>query len=97
MSVVQIHEGTSQELACYLAQHPERKFQLVEFGEEEIASKSPVLDEKAKATLAMLEEWIAEGLSADEATRLEADREVEEFKCNMNANRLATGERLLFP
>lgn len=94
-----IHEGTPRELASYLAQHPDRRFRLIELAEEEPASEpsSPALEEKAKAALALLDAWIAEGKAADEKARREADREVEEFKRNMNANRAATGERPVYP
>ena len=57
---------------------------------------SAYLDDKAKVAIAMLDSWIAEGQAADEATRLEAERELEDFKRNMNANRVATGERLVY-
>ncbi len=96
-----IYEGTPQELAPYLAQHPDRRYRLIELGEENSTSSqernSPLLDDKSRAALALLDAWIAEGESADEQTRLEADREVEEFKRNMNANRATLGERLVYP
>lgn len=56
-----------------------------------------VLSVKSKAAIAFLDARIAEGLAADEQTRREADKEVEEFKRNMYANRLATGERIVYP
>lgn len=90
-----IHEGTPQELAPYLAQHPDRKFRLIELAEGEGQSvpepSTPVLDEKAKAAIVLLDAWIAEGKAANEKNRLEADQEVEEFQRNLNANRAATG------
>ncbi len=94
-----VYEGTPQELAPYLAQHPDRRFRLTELADEESTQEptGPVLDEKAKAAIALLDAWIAEGKAADEQTRLEADREVEEFKRNMNANRAITGERPVYP
>lgn len=95
-----IREGTPQELAPYLAQYPDRRFRLIEVDktEQETQGQSaPVLDDKARAALALLDSWIAEGKAADEMTRREAAAEVEEFKRNMNANRAATGERLLYP
>ena len=94
-------EGTAEELAPYLAQHPDSRYRLIELieGEEPAGSEpaSPALDDKAKAALALLDSWIAEGKAADETTRREADREVEDFKRNMNANRAATGERPVYP
>jgi hypothetical protein len=95
------HEGTPRELASYLAKHPDRRFRLVELNEENERptreGPAPVLDEKAEAALDLLDGWIAEGRAADEKTRLEADRELGEFKRNMNANRAATGERPVYP
>jgi hypothetical protein len=92
-----IHEGTPQELAPYLVQHLDRRFRLIELteGEEEAAPEqsASVLDEKAKAAIALLDVWIAEGKAADAEIRQEADLEVEEFKRSMNANRAATSER----
>lgn len=96
-----IYEGTPQELAPYLAERPDRRFRLIELteGEEDTIQEQPasILDEKAKAAIALLDAWIAEGKAADAATRQEAERELEEFKRNMNANRAATGERLVYP
>ncbi|MBR8832973.1 MAG: hypothetical protein DSM106950_02735 [Stigonema ocellatum SAG 48.90 = DSM 106950] len=96
-----IHEGTPGELAPYLAQRPNGRFRLIELaeGEEELAPSQPIpaLDEKAKAAIALLDTWIAEGKAADEKTQKEADQQVEEFKRNMNANRAATGERPVYP
>jgi hypothetical protein len=92
-----IHAETPQELAAYLVQHPDRRFRLIELteGAEEAAPEPSVsvLDEKAKAAIALLDAWIAEGKAADARTRQEANREVEEFKRSMNANRAATSER----
>lgn len=95
-----IYEGTPQELVPYLAQRQKGRFRLIELEEDEGPAQeqpNPVLDDKAKAPLALLASWIAEGKAADEKTRLEADREVEEFKRNMNANRAATGESPVYP
>ena len=61
------------------------------------SESAPALDAKAKAALALLDSWIAEGEAADEQTRQEATQEVEEFKRNMNANRATTEERLIYP
>ena len=58
---------------------------------------TPALDDKARAAIAFLDARIAEGIAADADTRRQADEEVEEFKRNMNANRAATGERLVYP
>ena len=100
MEQTNIHEGTPQELAPYLAQYPDRRFRLIEVGEDEAKVSTPsvfALDDKALAALSLLDSWIAEGKAADETAKLEAVEEVEEFKRNMNANRAATDERLIYP
>ena len=58
---------------------------------------APVIDAQSAAAIALLDSWIAEGVAANPDTRREAERELEEFKRNMNANRAATGERLVYP
>ncbi len=55
------------------------------------------LDAEKAAAIALLDAWIAEGAGADEETRRQAEQELDEFKRNMNANRAATGERLVYP
>ena len=65
--------------------------------QEQAAAPAPVLDEKAKAAIALLDSWIAEGMNADPETKRQAEEELAEFKRNMNANRAATGERLVYP
>lgn len=47
---------------------------------------------KAARLLAMLKQW-----EAEDAANPDAEREWEELKAALNANRRATGERLLFP
>ncbi len=49
------------------------------------------------ATLELLAAWKAQDATADPDKIREADEEVAEFKKAMNANRAATGARLLFP
>ena len=61
------------------------------------AQTKPVLSAKSLAAIAFLEARIAEGLAADPETKRQAEEELEEFKRNMNANRAATGERLVYP
>lgn len=65
--------------------------------EERLPEEPAPLDAKTAAAIAQLDQWIAEGLAADPETRRQADQEVEELKRNLNANRAATGERLVFP
>ena len=56
----------------------------------------PAISEKNAAAIAMLDRWIAEDATDDPEEIRKADEEVAEFKRNMNANRAATGERLVF-
>ena len=49
------------------------------------------------ATLELLAAWGAQDATTDPEKLREADKEVGEFKKAMNANRAATGARLLFP
>jgi hypothetical protein len=48
-------------------------------------------------TLELLAAWKAQDATTDPEKLREADKEVAEFKKAMNANRAATGARLLFP
>lgn len=54
-------------------------------------------DPKTAAAIAFLDARIAEGQAADADTKRQAEEELEEFKRNMNANRAAMGERLVYP
>ena len=49
------------------------------------------------ATLELLASWKAEDATTDPEKLREADEEIAQFKEAMNANRAATGARLLFP
>jgi hypothetical protein len=49
------------------------------------------------ATLELLASWKAVDATTDPEKLLEADEEIAQFKKAMNANRAATGARLLFP
>lgn len=52
---------------------------------------------RGEALARLMEQWIEED-ATDDPEELEArDREWEELKANLNANRAATGERALFP
>ena len=48
-------------------------------------------------TLALLEAWAREDATDDPETLRAARKELDEFKRAMNANRTATGERILYP
>jgi len=47
--------------------------------------------------VALMQAWTAEDATEDPAELAARDREWEELKANLNANRAATGERQLFP
>ena len=61
------------------------------------APATPQIDAKNAAAIALLNRWIAEDATDDPEEIRKAEEEVEEFKRNMNANRAATRERLVFP
>ena len=96
-----IHEGTPQELAPYLAQRPTGRFRLIELEAEEATSvieqAKPVLGAKNAAAIAYFERRLKEEATDDPEELRNAEEELAEFKRNMNANREATGERLVFP
>lgn len=49
------------------------------------------------AAIALLTSWLAEEATDDPEQIRRAEEELVEFKHNLNGNRAATGERLLFP
>ena len=49
------------------------------------------------ASIALLESWLAEDATDDPEEIRQAEQELLEFKRNMNANRRAAGERILYP
>jgi hypothetical protein len=57
----------------------------------------PSLGSVDTATLELLAAWRIQDATTDPEELREADEEVAEFKRAMNANRAATGARLLFP
>ncbi len=57
----------------------------------------PEIDAKNAAAIAMLQSWIDEDATDDPEAIRQAEEELEELKRNLNANRAATGERLVFP
>ena len=102
MAQQQIHEGTPQELAPYLAQRPHRRFRLIELeAEDELTSApdeaKPVIDAKNAAAIAYLDRRLKEEATDDPEEIRKSEEEYEELKRNLNANRAATGERLVFP
>ena len=59
-------------------------------------ASTPIDDENAKA-IALLESWLSAEATDDPSAIRQSEEDLAEFKRNMNANRLATGERLVFP
>ena len=67
---------------------------LIEIGLPEASSRTVSTSPPAKSrTAQLLEQWRAEDATDDPALLEAAERELEEFKANLNANRAATGER----
>ena len=103
MASQHIHEGTPRELAPYLAQHPDRRFRLIDLAleDEEAAAGTdkarPVIDAENAAAIALLEFWLQEDATDDPEEIRKSEEEYNELKSNLNANRAATGERLIFP
>ena len=52
---------------------------------------------KNAAAIALLQSWLQTEPTDDPEEIRQAEEELAEFKRNMNANRAATGERLVFP
>ena len=50
-----------------------------------------------QAAIDLLQSWLQDDAPSDPDQVLAAERELQEFKHSMNANRIATGERLLYP
>lgn len=55
------------------------------------------IDAENAAAIALLDSWLVQDSTDDPEELREAEEEFEELKRNMNANRFATGERLVFP
>ena len=62
-----------------------------------LENAAPVLTEKQKAALALLEEWRAEYEAADEEDLAAREIALQEFAANMNANRALEGRAPVFP
>jgi hypothetical protein len=97
-----IHEGTPRELAPYLAEHPMARFRLIELEENQEPQTGPndtmpVIDAENAAAIALLKAWREQDATDDPEEVRKAEEELAEFKRNMNANRAATGERLVYP
>ena len=56
---------------------------------------APVVDAENAAAIAMFNQWIADEATDDPEEIRKADEEVAELRRNLNANRAATGERLV--
>lgn len=58
---------------------------------------APVPDAENLAAIALLRSWLEEDATDDPEEIRKAEQELEEFRHNMNANRAAAGERLVYP
>ena len=54
-------------------------------------------DARNAASISLLQSWLVEDATDDSNEICRAEEELAEFKHNMNANRAATGERLVYP
>ena len=57
----------------------------------------PALDARQMAAIALLNSYLETEATDDPEELRQAEEELAEFKRNMNANREATGERLVYP
>jgi len=60
-------------------------------------NETPQISARNAAAMAMLMRWRAEDATDDPEEIRIAEEELAEFRRNMNANRAATGERLVYP
>ena len=58
---------------------------------------NPPIDAENAAAIALLDFWLQQDATDDPEEIRKADEEFEELRRNLNANRAATGERLVFP
>ena len=56
-----------------------------------------MISEKNAKAIALLQSWQDQDATDDPAEFLAAEEELADFKRSMNENRLATGERLVYP
>jgi|SRR5579871_226730 len=62
-----------------------------------VPQEAPTIDAESAAALALLNFYLETEATDDPEEIRKAEQELEEFKRNMNANRAATGERLVYP
>jgi len=65
--------------------------------DEGLAKPAVEINDKSKAAIALLQSWMEEDATDDPEEIRQAEEELEELKRDLNANRAATGERLVFP
>jgi hypothetical protein len=58
---------------------------------------APALTAEQEAAIALLTSYLEAKATDDLEEIRQAEQQLEEFKRNMNANRAATGERLVYP
>ncbi len=99
---MQIHEGTTQELTSILAHSPQGRFRLIEIEEDQetaalSAEVTPAIDAENAAAIALLKSWREQDWTEDPDELRKAEEELGEFKRALNATRLSSGERPIFP
>jgi hypothetical protein len=106
MALPHIYEGTATELAPLLARNPNQRFRLIELASENGETTSelfhadasvPTIDAENAAAIALLRSWREQDATDDPEEIRKAEKELEEFKQNINANREVTGERRVYP
>ncbi len=100
MAHQQIFEGTPAQLAGLLGNLSSgKRYRLVEVEEsaEPLPKEQPAIDTENAAAIALLKLWKEQDATDDPEEIRKAEEELAEFKRNMNANREATDERLVYP
>ncbi len=97
-----IYEGTAQELAPRLSQLAKGRFRLIEILEsaypvDDPEQEEPIIDDENAAAIALINSWRMQEFTEDPEELRLAEEELAEFKRNMNANRVATGDEPVYP
>ncbi len=102
MAQQSVLEGTPEQLARLLGTLSNlKRYRIIEL-EESIPSPamketSPVLDAENAAAVAQFRLWREQDATDDPEEIRKAEEELEDLRRNLNANRAATGERLISP
>lgn len=92
-------EGTWEELKRHEGELAGRRFRLVPLLEagEGAAQAAPLADPENAASIALLQTWLAEDATDDPDELAAAERELEEFKRGINAERERAGAGRVYP